>query len=74
MSGRFPPGSEDEDQGRGVTASDDVIDLRRCKAAAMRLPPNHPLRLAIVQEPDELPRSRGLGKLETYIRLAMALR
>ena len=52
----------------------DVIDLRACKAAAMRLAPSHPVRLGLLQEPDEVPRKEGLAKLETYIRLALALR
>lgn len=51
-----------------------LIDLRKAKEAALRLPYDHPVRLALLQEPDFLPRPEGIGKLETYIRLAMALR
>lgn len=52
-----------------------MVDLRPCKAHALQvLPPDHPFRIAILQEPDFLPADRADGKLETYIRLAMGLR
>lgn len=51
-----------------------LIDLRRAKAAALRLPPDHPARIGILLEPDYLPRAEGLAKFETYMRLTMALK
>jgi hypothetical protein len=50
------------------------IELRRTKAAALRLPPEHPARIGILLEPDFLPRAEGLAKFETYMRLTMAMR
>ncbi|MHB1262676.1 MAG: hypothetical protein ACYC2H_13295 [Thermoplasmatota archaeon] len=38
------------------------------------MPPGHPFRIAILQEPDFLPSGSADGKLETYIRLALGLR
>jgi hypothetical protein len=52
-----------------------LIDLRACKVHVTKaLPPDHPFRLALLQEPDFLPKPAGVAKLETYLRLAMALR
>ena len=52
-----------------------VVDLRSCKVeAALILPPGHPLRELLLREPDFLPLAEGLGKLETYVRLAVILR
>lgn len=52
-----------------------VMDLRPLKIhAATAYPASHPFRLAILQEPDEVPYEVGAAKLETYLRLVMALR
>jgi hypothetical protein len=52
-----------------------MVDLRPAKAEAQRLlPPGHPVRLALMQEPDFIPADTAQQKLETYIRLALAMR
>jgi hypothetical protein len=52
-----------------------VIDLRPLKEEARRLlPPGNGFRIALLAEPDQLPRAVALEKLETYLRLALALR
>lgn len=49
------------------------IDVRRIKDAARRLyPAGHPVREALLREPDSLPRGEALGKLEAYLRMALA--
>ena len=51
------------------------IDLRRAKAEALRiLSAGHPVREALVLEPDFLPRPEGLAKIEVFIRVLFALR
>lgn len=37
-------------------------------------PPGHPVREAISREPDFLPESAGIAKLETYARIVLAWR
>lgn len=50
------------------------VDLRACKdEIAHLLPQGHPLREALLREPDEVPWSEGIAKLETYLRLAKVL-
>jgi len=50
-----------------------AIDIRMVKETARRLyPPGHPLREAILGEPDSLPGSQALGKLEAYLRMVLA--
>lgn len=52
---------------------DKAIDMRTCKNEARRLlPVGNPVREAISQEADFLPRKEGLAKLETYVRFLMA--
>ncbi|MHB1262404.1 MAG: hypothetical protein ACYC2H_11895, partial [Thermoplasmatota archaeon] len=52
-----------------------MMDLRPLKVhAAKAYPADHPFRLAVLQEPDFLPQDVGAAKLETYLRLIMALR
>ena len=49
------------------------MDFRRLKAAASRLfPAGHPLREAVMQEPDDVPASLALGKADAYLRLLQA--
>jgi hypothetical protein len=51
------------------------VDLRPLKAEARRLlPPGNSFRIALLAEPDQLPRALALVKLETFLRLALALR
>lgn len=53
----------------------EVLDLRGLKAGVCRLlEPEHPLRIAVMQEPDQLPRAQGIARLQAYARLALALR
>ena len=52
-----------------------TVDLRRLKQATIRLyPSGHPLREAILREPDELPTDQAAGVLEAYLRMAFMLR
>jgi hypothetical protein len=52
-----------------------TMDLRPLKAEARRLlPPGNGFRVALLAEPDHLPHARAIEKLETYLRLALALR
>jgi hypothetical protein len=47
-----------------------IVDLREAKReAAQVLPPGHPVREALLREPDELPCVEGRAKIETYLRL-----
>ena len=56
--------------GANVKPDNAELDFRPLKAAARtRLPPGHPLRAILEQEPDAVPRAEGLVKLETYVRL-----
>lgn len=53
----------------------EVLDLRDLKAGVCRLlEPSHPLRIAVMQEPDQLPRAQGIARLQAYARLALAMR
>ena len=53
----------------------DVVDLRPVKAGAQRLfPPGHPLREALSQEPDVLPRSQAQARFVVYLRWAWTYR
>lgn len=54
--------------------SSDMVDFRPLKATAMRvLPGTHPLRIAVLAEPDWVPRGAALAKLETFAHMAYAL-
>lgn len=53
----------------------EVLDLRPCKQRATKLfSPGHPLREALLNEPDFLPRAEGLAKLEAYLRMLLVMR
>lgn len=46
------------------------VDFRRLKTAVTRLlPAGHPVREAVLQEPDEVPADVALGKADTYLRM-----
>lgn len=48
------------------------FDMRRVKAAALKLPEGDPLRDALLMEPDTLPLNAALsGKLSTYLLMLM---
>lgn len=51
------------------------VNLRDIKAGVQRLfPPGHPLREALLREPDELTREDARSRLVAYVRLACAYR
>lgn len=50
---------------------DELVDLRPLKREfELRLPPNHPNRIAVMREPDFLPWPEALAKIEVFIRIA----
>jgi hypothetical protein len=52
----------------------DWIDLRPSKETVARLlPVSHPLRVALQQEPDFLPRDIGRAKIEAYLWILLSL-
>jgi len=51
------------------------VDLRRLKRfVAKAYPLGHALREAVLADPDQLPLDEAVGKLPTYLRLAVSLR
>ena len=49
----------------------DLVSLRPFKAAAERLKPDHPLRILLAGEPDEIPRTEYAAKALGWYRLSM---
>jgi len=52
-----------------------VVDFRAVKAGVQRLfAPGHPLREALLREPDQIGRDEARNRLAVYLRLACAYR
>jgi hypothetical protein len=51
-------------------APEEVISLRSLKSLAKNMRPDHPLRIVLLGEPDEMSRSEYGSKLMSWIRLA----
>jgi hypothetical protein len=48
-----------------------MVDMRPLKRAfELRLPPTHPNRVAVMREPDFLPRAEAVAKVQTFLRIA----
>ena len=47
-----------------------LVSLRAFKAAAERFKPDHPLRILLAGEPDEIPRNEYASKVLGWYRLA----
>jgi hypothetical protein len=58
-----PNEGEDESERTGR-----IADLKRLKRAVERLPKNHPLRLSLHGEPDEMPRAELVQKLREWAK------
>lgn len=56
--------------GAPATGLGDLVSLRAFKAAAERFKPDHPLRILLAGEPDEIPRDEYVSKVLGWYRLA----
>jgi hypothetical protein len=67
-----PPSDESERSPFAAPPIDsgEVISLRSLKAFAQNLRPDHPLRIVLLGEPDEMSRSEYGSKLMGWVRLA----
>ena len=54
---------------RAAGFEDSTVDLRPLKRTVRGLPADHPARIAVLNEPDELPRAEYAGRLPVWFDL-----
>ncbi|MDA4131737.1 MAG: hypothetical protein OK454_01240, partial [Thaumarchaeota archaeon] len=64
-----PPGTTD-----ALPSDPEIISLRPVKEVVRSLTPDHPLRIVLLGEPDEMPRAEYGAKLMGWFRLLHSLK
>jgi hypothetical protein len=62
----------DAPNGEPAAVPPGMVDLRPCKRGILRLPANHPNRIAILAEPDFLTWEEAVAKVQVWLRIAMS--